>query len=80
MAFGDNLSTFKNVQVLSSQTAQGLQDILQQIQLPFAILSLYAQGNRHYAWINPSKPVKVVKRKSKVKRTKIGNTTTETTS
>lgn len=74
---GDNISSHKNIQVLSASTAVELSKILGSIQLPISIVSIYAQGSRHYAWIVPSRPVKVV-RKKKTKKKTMGNTTSET--
>jgi len=78
MQLGDNLSHHKNLQVITASTASELATVLRDIQLPFSIISIYAQGARHYAWIVPSRPVKIVpKRVPKPKKTKPTKTQTK---
>jgi len=79
MSLGDNLSHHKNLQVLSASTATELEGLLRSITLPFSLLSIYAQGTRHFAWIVPSRPIKVVRKKKKKVTKQLSNTTTEQT-
>lgn len=61
---GDNLSAHKNIEFLYGNSPEELRDQLAAIQLPFKLITIYALGGRHYAWIVPT--VKV----TKVKKTK----------
>lgn len=48
----DNLNNLShNFTFLEGQSAQELLDQIKQIKLPVQIVSMYAVGTRHYAWI-----------------------------
>lgn len=57
MSLGDNLSGI-NIEFLQGESADDLKSQLDQIRIPYKIFSIYAQGNRHFAWINTSIPIK----------------------
>jgi hypothetical protein len=66
MAVGENLTSYPNVEVLSARDEQELKRQLLQINLPHKIISIYGMGNRHYAWVSLTNPIKkkVIRRKS----------------
>jgi SOS response regulatory protein OraA/RecX len=63
---GDNLSRFGNAIFLSGASPEELQRQLQELRIRYEIISIYAQGSNHIAWINPA--IKVIKKqKTKIK-------------
>lgn len=52
-----NLSTFKNLEFFTGKNPQEIKDQLEQIKIPFNIISMYAQGTSHIVWIRLSKPI-----------------------
>lgn len=66
-SFGDNLSRYQNLEVVSSTDPEELRDMLKSLKLPFTIISMYSTGSRHYAWINSSHKIKKVSSGSKAK-------------
>lgn len=67
MEFGDSLNKYQNMQVISADKAETLQDILASIKLQIHIVSLYYAEGKHYAWIVPSRKLKIVNSSEKVK-------------
>jgi len=61
--FGDSLSRFGNIVFLVGESAEDLQAQLRGIKIMFNVVSIYAQGSRHYAWINPER--KILKKQRK---------------
>jgi hypothetical protein len=55
----DNLSNHRNLDFLVGIDAADLKRQLDSIKLPFKILSIYGQGNRHYAWVILTAPIKL---------------------
>ena len=48
----ENLNNIsQNLTFLEGQSAQELLDQIKQIRLPIQIISMYAVGSRHFAWI-----------------------------
>lgn len=60
---GDSLSSYPNLDFLHGNDAEDLLNKLRQINLPYKIVAMYAQGSRHYAWISLTKAIKKVKEK-----------------
>ena len=56
---GDNLSNYKNVQTLESKTAQGLDNIMNSIRLPYKIIQRYASGGKHFLTIATARPMRI---------------------
>jgi hypothetical protein len=54
---GDSLSRFGNINFLIGDSPEDLQRMLREIRIPFQIVSMYAQGTKHLAWINSDIPV-----------------------
>ena len=63
MQIGDNLSGMK-VEFFIGESADELKSQLDQMRIPYKILSIYSQGNRHYAWINTAATI-IKKKKTK---------------
>lgn len=64
----DSLNTYENLNYLESASAEELKNMIQSIKLPSKIISIYALGSRHYAWVQTnSKIVKENKKSSKEK-------------
>lgn len=57
---GTNLSNYPNLDVLSDRSEQGLLDQLKQIRLPHKIITIYASGSRHFAWVSLTRPIKKI--------------------
>lgn len=66
MEYGENLTSYPNIDVFEAKTAAGLKDLLTQIRLPHKIISIYHASGRHYAWVSLTIPIKkkVTKRRS----------------
>lgn len=64
---GDSLSDKKNIEFLSAPSPDALRDQLRQIKLPYKLVTIYAQGGAHIAWIVPTLPVQKVQKKTKSK-------------
>lgn len=62
---GDNLSNYKNIITLSAGSSEGLMALLRQIRLPYHIVSIYGLDGTHYAVINPSKKLRIIKKGDK---------------
>lgn len=58
-----------NLQVISATTADELLAILNQLQGPVKVKTLYASGNRHYCWFSSERKV-ILTKKTKKKRGK----------
>jgi len=58
------LNRYKNMIVLSAKSAEGLNDQMKSLGIMFDIISMYGLGSRHYAYIVPDRPTKLVKRKA----------------
>jgi hypothetical protein len=58
MEFGTNLSNHQFLDFLSADSPEGLKEQLDQIKLPYQVLSIYAQGVKHVAWLNLSRPIR----------------------
>jgi len=59
------LNRYKNMIVLSAKSAEGLNEQIASLGIMFDIVSMYALGSRHYAYIVPDRPTVLVKRKAK---------------
>jgi hypothetical protein len=57
---GDSLSENSKVEFLVGNSAEELRIQLAQIKLPFRIVTIYAMGGSHVAWIIPTLPIKKV--------------------
>lgn len=57
------LNRFKNMIVLSAKSAEDLNEQLVSQGIMFDIVSMYGLNGRHYAYIVPDRPVKVIKKK-----------------
>ncbi len=57
---GDSLSENSKVEFLVGNSAEELRIQLAQIKLPFRIVTIYAMGGAHIAWIIPTLPIKKV--------------------
>jgi len=57
------LNRYKNMVVLSAKSAEDLKEQIKSLSMLFDIQAMYASGGRHYAYIIPDRPVKLVKRK-----------------
>jgi len=60
---GDNLTSYPNLDFIEGKSPQELKDLLTQIRLPHKIISIYAMGTRHIAWITISRPIKKINNK-----------------
>ena len=58
---GPNLSNHPYLDYLESETAQGLKDKLDQIKMPFLIISIYHANKKHVAWVSLTRKIKKVK-------------------
>lgn len=56
--------------VLSSKSAEELNDQLKRFGIMYDIVWMYATNSRHYAYIVPDRPVKITKKKSNANKTK----------
>jgi len=54
---GDNLTSYPNLEHFSADDPKGLKDQLDQIRLPYKIISIYASGVRHVAWVSLTNPI-----------------------
>lgn len=54
---GDNLSGHKNIEYLTGMSEEELKTQLLQIQLPYKIISMYAVGQKHVAWLDLTQPI-----------------------
>jgi hypothetical protein len=55
--FGDSLNWFKNIEFLESSDAETLKRTLASFPFAYRLLSIYAVGGKHYAWIAPDRPI-----------------------
>lgn len=62
------LNRYRNMVVLSGKTAEDLNEQMKSMGIMFDIVWMYATTARHYAYIVPDRPIKVVKKKKKVKK------------
>lgn len=67
---GDNLSSYPNLDFLEADNPKDLKVQLDQIRLPFKIISMYSTGRRHYAWVSLTKPIQ--KKKNQPIKKEIG--------
>lgn len=51
MAAFENLNSYRNIEFLQADSAEDLKSQLLQITLPIALITIYAAGSKHYAWI-----------------------------
>jgi hypothetical protein len=63
---GDNLSNYPNVDFIETTDANELKSLLMAIRYPYRILAIYSLGQRHYAWLAPSRPITIKTTKGKV--------------
>ncbi len=64
---GDNLSSYPNIEFLTADSPEGLKRQLDQITLPYRIVSIYSQGVKHVAWLSLTAPIKkVTKQKEEI--------------
>jgi hypothetical protein len=54
----DDLSNYRNLDFLVGIDAADLKRQFDNIRLPYKIISIYAQGTRHYAWVLLSAPIR----------------------
>jgi len=54
---GTNLSSYPHLDVFKARSAEELKVTLDSIRLPYKIVSIYAQGNIHYAWVSLTRKV-----------------------
>jgi hypothetical protein len=59
---GDNLSNYANLDYLEARSTEELLRQLQQIRLPHKIISIYAYGNKHVAWVSLTQKIKKIKK------------------
>ena len=59
-SLGENLSSYQNLEFFSGKSPEELKKQLEQIRLPYQILSIYAVGGAHVAWVNLTRPVKKI--------------------
>ena len=57
---GENLTNYPNLTVFSDISEKKLLEQLIQIRLPHKIVSIYASGSRHFAWVSLTRPIKKV--------------------
>ena len=57
------LNRYKNMLVLSSKSAEDLNNQIKSLGIMIEIVAMYPFGSRHYAYILPDRPTKLVKRK-----------------
>lgn len=60
----ENLSGLKNIDFLIGITPQELLDQINTIRLPCRIISIYAVGSRHIAWVQCTSKLKKVKKET----------------
>lgn len=46
----ENLNSYKNLQVLTSKSEKGLQDLITQITVPIHIINIYSNNGTHVCW------------------------------
>lgn len=56
---GENLSIYKNIEVLEAPSASGLRDMIKQIRSPIKILHMYSDGEKHYVWLLTHKKMRI---------------------
>lgn len=56
----ESLSENSRIEFLTGNSPTELQEQLKQIKLPFRIVTIYALGGSHVAWIIPTLPLKKV--------------------
>jgi len=64
MEVGDNLSSYPNLNFLEGKSPQDLKEQLDQIRLPYKIISIYMAGSRHIAWVSLTKQIKKIKQEN----------------
>jgi hypothetical protein len=57
---GESLSENSKIEFLTGNSPAELQAQLKSIKLPFRIVTIYAMGGAHIAWIIPTLPIKKV--------------------
>ena len=60
-----NLSNFQNLTVIKGSTPDELKEMLDQIRLPFRLVSIVAHQGMLVAFIVPSRPIRVKQKKPK---------------
>ena len=55
---GTNLSNYPHLEVLQARSAADLKAQLIQIRLPYKILSIYAVGSMHFAWVSLTRKIR----------------------
>ena len=60
MSVGENLSNFKNVQSFESKTSRGIDDIMNQIRMPYRIVAQYSDGKKHFLRIASARKIKLI--------------------
>jgi hypothetical protein len=63
MSLGENLSGYKTLEFLTGKTPDELKEQLLSIKLPYKIVSIYAVGSSHIAWIVPTVQLKKITKK-----------------
>jgi hypothetical protein len=61
--FGDSFSRYGEITFLLADSPEEMQRMLRELRIAYEIVSMYAQGTKHVAWINAARPI--------VKKTKI---------
>ncbi|MEM5807976.1 MAG: hypothetical protein QW818_02485 [Candidatus Aenigmatarchaeota archaeon] len=62
MEVGLNLSNYQNLTVVKAATPEELKDLLDQLHLPFKIISIIVHQGQVVAFIVPSRPVRFKKK------------------
>jgi len=70
---GDNLTSHPHLDVLSARSPDALKALLDQIRLPYKVISVYGLGGRHFAWVSLTAPIKKKKKKTVTKKKGIRN-------
>ena len=59
---GDNLTTYPNLECLVSGSSEELLNQLNQIKLPYNIISIYGLNGKHYAWLSLTQKIRKIKK------------------
>ncbi len=59
---GENISGYKNIDLLTGASPEEIKAQLVQIKLPYKLIAIYSQGSNHVAWIVPTQPIQKTKK------------------
>ena len=55
---GDNLNNYSGMTVIEADDPETLASLIKKIKFPITIIQIIAKGNRVYAFINSSRPIR----------------------